>query len=67
MSIKFYVFFRFGQFLAATLPVCAGADDKTDDGRLDDATPPSVLANRNEGLHLMCRLLSVNDKALNTT
>ena len=36
-------------------------------GRLDDATPPLVLSNRNEGLQLICRLLLVNDKALNTT
>jgi hypothetical protein len=58
--------YRFGQYLATTLPVCVN-DDKhlsSDDGKLDDSSPAALVASRNEGLTLLFKLLLVHDKGV---
>ena len=55
--------FRFGQYLATTLPAGSeepniGTSQITSELKIDDHSPAMTVANRNEGLSLIYRLLS---------
>ncbi len=72
-SLICFVFDRFGQYLATTLPVCVN-DDKNlpintnntgEEAKLDDSSPAALVASRNEGLSLLFKLLLVHDKGVN--
>ena len=58
-----FIFYRFGQYLAATLPVSISDGEETGTKLLDDSSP--LVSSRNDGLALLSKLLLVHDKGVN--